>query len=158
MRKEDIFIWVYTSFISIGLFCFIAYHIRKIIKKRRETEEEKEIREAKELEKDKKNQEANQRINFIFGGIISLTGFLFILCAAAIILYQVYHWLKIGQWIEMPFYNILSKVDISIGNESQFEWKGIAKIFIWISNQSSALVMAILGFIITIIGRNTMDA
>lgn len=157
MEKVNIVIWVWFSFLSLGLFCFIA-QIRRIFKRRRETQEEKEIREAKELERYKRNQEANQRINYIFGGIISLTGFLFILGAAAIILYQVYHWLKFGQWIEMPFSNILSKVDISISNESQFKWKGVAKIFIWIFKQSSALVMAILGFIITTIGFNTMDA
>ena len=152
MKKDDIFIWVFLTVFSIPVLAFIIYHIRRFIIIRRESNEEKRIRAAKELEKHKKRQESAERVNRIFGGIISLIGYSIMLGAVIIFLYQVFAWLKLGQWVEIPFSTILSKIGISISDVSQFQWKGVAKIFMWIYRQSSVFVMMILGFVVTIFG------
>jgi len=149
MKKFDIVLWVFLACILLSILAFIVYHIRKFIIKRRESDEEKRIREVKELERHKKQQE---RLNRIFGGTISLIGYSFILGAVIIFLYQVLAWLRHGQWMEIPISTILSKVNISISDVSQFQWKGVARMLMWVCHQSSVFVMAILGFIVTIFG------
>lgn len=149
MIKGDIFIEVYLGFLILGAIGVIAYPIINYIKKRHETEQEKEIREANELEK----YEKQQRLNRKFGGFVSLLGYLCVIGAAIMFLYQCYHWLKHGQWLEIPFSSILSRLDISISDIGQYQWKGIAKLLLWVSHQSSALVVATSGFIIAIIGN-----
>ena len=61
MNNADILIWVYLSFCFLGATAFIAYHIRKSIIKRRETDSERDIRERNELERYKKLQERAKR-------------------------------------------------------------------------------------------------
>ena len=155
MKKDDIFIWAFLSVFSLGIIGFVTYHIRNYIKRRHESEEEKEIREAKEMEKWKKHQQRGKMLIRIFGGILSLLGVIMVIAAGLLFLYQCYHLLVFGQWHEIPFSIILSKIGIFIGDGSQFQWKGVAKIFVCVSPQSSVIVMAVLGLIVVVVGNIT---
>ena len=114
-------------------------------------EEEKEKKDIADPEKDKKKQETRKKIANISGRIIALSGILCITGGFVIISYQFYYWLKAGKWLAMPFSVIVSKV-ISINLIHHLEWKGISRLLIWITHQSSFLVLVILGCIVAVIG------
>lgn len=117
----------------------------------RRFEEGKENRDPKELPEDKKEQDVRKRVASIAGHIIALCGILCVTGGFVIIIYQFYYWLKIGKWLPIPFSAILSKV-ISLNFLNQLEWKGVSRLLIWVTNQSSFLILIICGSIITIIG------
>jgi hypothetical protein len=112
---------------------------------------EEENRDPEKVPEDKKGHEVRKRVVNISGRIIALLGILCVIGGLAVIIYQFYYWLKIGKWLSMPFSAILLKV-ISLDFLHQLQWKGISKLLIWFTNQSSALVLIILGSIIAIIG------
>lgn len=114
-------------------------------------EEEKEKKDIADPEKDKKKLEAGKRIANISGRIIALAGILCITGGFVIISYQFYYWLKAGKWLAMPFSVIVSKV-ISINLIHHLGWKGVSGLLIWITNQSSFLVLVISGCIVALIG------
>lgn len=100
---------------------------------------------------EKENKELKKRIASISGYIVAFLGILCVVGGFTILIYQFYYWLKMDKWLAMPFSFILSKV-ISLKYIYNSEWKGMAKLVIWIISQSSALVLIFLGFIITIFG------
>ena len=100
---------------------------------------------------DKKNRDVMKKVASISGHVIALIGILCVIGGFVIIIYQFYYWLKMDKWLAMPFSVVLSKV-ISLKHIYNSEWKGMTKLLIWITNQSSFLILIICGSIITIVG------
>ena len=92
-----------------------------------------------------------KKVASISGHVIALIGILCVIGGFVIIIYQFYYWLKMDKWLAMPFSVVLSKV-ISLKHIYNSEWKGMTKLLIWITNQSSFLILIICGSIITIVG------
>ncbi len=111
-----------------------------------------ESKDIKDLEKDRGNQKAEKRISIITGRIIAFFGILCVAGGLGIIIYQFYFWVKMGQWRAMPFSVLVSKV-MSLNYIYKIEWKGMAGLLIWITYQSSALILIIWGTIIAVIGN-----
>ena len=101
--------------------------------------------------KDKKSKDVMKKVASISGHVIALIGILCVIGGFAILIYQFHYWLKTDKWLAMPFSVILSKV-ISLKSVYNSEWKGMAELLIWITNQSSFLILITCGSIITIIG------
>lgn len=81
-------------------------------------------------------------------------GIFVVLAAICILLFQIESWLKNGHWLAFPLSDILLKIGVSIDKTSRaVEWKGIAKIILWIGDTSSVAVTLLIGMLLIIFGN-----
>lgn len=59
--------------------------------------------------------------------------------------YQLYQWLKTGNWIELPFYFLLTWLKIDLSVIANMEWQGIKKILMWLLELPLSLMSIGLG-------------
>jgi len=142
---------IYLGVWIVVVLAIIINLVRKFIKKRKETEEERKIREQRETKEYRKQKKTQERISRLFGELIYLAGFLLILTGVSVFFYQCYFWLKSEIWLEMPLRKILAIDEIPFDN-LKTDWKGIQKIVLWLIEQSSALAITIIGYVTTVIG------
>ena len=167
MHKADIYFWLFLGFMASVIVFAISYYIwqevRGFLRRRKETEEEKEAREKREQEKLEekigKKEKIDRAFNIAIGGLILWIGVLVILFGIGIFAYQCYFWLKNGTWIEIPFWKILSHFEsvVNILDYLAISWKGIEKIVVGILNLSTTLMSFIIGLIITVIGLSISE-
>ena len=82
-------------------------------------------------------------------------GIFAVLVAVCIFLFQIVFWIKNGHWLALPFADLLLKVGVSVEEIAQaIEWKGIARIIMWIGEMSSALMAFLVGIVIILLGRD----
>jgi hypothetical protein len=87
--------------------------------------------------------------SLFFAGVFIVSGAVFIF------LFQIGFWLKNGHWLTFPLSDLLLKIGISIDKIAQaVEWKGIAKIILWIGDMSSAIVSIFLGALLMLFSPN----
>jgi hypothetical protein len=92
-------------------------------------------------------------IEAISGSIVGL-GFL----GAVIILgYQIFQWLKTGEWLQMPFYVLFSWLDIDLSVIANITWQGVKKILIWILELPLSLMSIVLGGLIAYVFMSTFE-
>ena len=89
------------------------------------------------------------------GFSLFFVGIFVVLGAACIFLFQIGFWLKNGHWLAFPFSDLLLKVGISVDQIAKsIEWKGIAKIILWVGDLSSAIVSLALGALLMLFSPN----
>lgn len=99
------------------------------------------------------NTKYGEIIEAISGSIVGL-GFL----AAVIVLgYQLFQWLKTGQWLQMSFYVLFSWLDLDLSAIANMKWQGVKKILIWILELPLSLMSIVLGGVIAYLFRSTFE-
>ncbi len=89
--------------------------------------------------------------------IISWLGMFVAISGVLIFINQCYKWLQQGYWTPHPIKFLFQEYDISTSWVSQIEWKGISKILFWFLNQSSVLLLIVLGVIIFAYAAMNLD-
>ena len=81
-------------------------------------------------------------------GVVDAVVFTFVsglISAAGILGYQVVQWLKLGNWIEMPFYLLFEWLRIDLSPLYSMEWQGLRKMLFWILEGSMSFMFVVLG-------------
>jgi hypothetical protein len=97
----------------------------------------------------KDNEKNNDSVDLIndeptfFGDLIaSIFGFGFLL-PIGILAYQIYLWLKHGEWHPIPVSSALSYLDVNLTSIYNMEWQGAKKIILWLLNLPFSFVIFI---------------
>ena len=78
-----------------------------------------------------------------------------ILVAVAVWAFQVYLWLRYGNWLPLPTGTVLGIYPGTVN--SVIVWRGVARIIVWLLEQPFSALALILGVIVTMAGFRVAD-
>lgn len=62
--------------------------------------------------------------------------------------YQLYHWLKHGEWLQLPFYKALQYFGIRFEKLLDLDWQALQKSLFWVLEQPLAGVIGVTSLVI----------
>lgn len=81
-------------------------------------------------------------------GWVGLFGALGFFAGFGVLAYQIYLWLKLGQWTPMPLWTLLEWADYDFSSLNNIDWLGIQKIIAWVLDLPLSLSMVVIGFVL----------
>jgi hypothetical protein len=78
-------------------------------------------------------------------GLIGAFGFL---AGVGVFLYQIYLWLKLGQWVSMPLSTMIVWLGFDFSSVTNITWIGIQKLVVWSLDLPLSIVSIIAGLAI----------
>ena len=85
-----------------------------------------------------------------------LLGSLGFLAAICLVAYQVYLWLKEGQWTSIPISSLFGPLGIDYYSVIDISWAGAQKILIWLLDLPLGVGLIALGFLAGVVAGNVV--
>jgi hypothetical protein len=81
-------------------------------------------------------------------GWVGLVGAFGLIAGFAVFLYQLYLWLKLGQWISMPLSTVFQWLGFDYSSVTDFAWIGVQKLVVWSLDLPLSAMSIVAGFAI----------
>lgn len=113
------------------------------------SDEQKQKILEKEIIREEKDKKRQKKIDGLTSSLFRKIGYLLFVIGFIIFLFQGLLWLIDGEWNKIPFYVVLTLINIPIDDLlTSIEWKGVLKITEFVLNQSSGLFLIITGWLL----------
>ena len=78
-------------------------------------------------------------------GLLGTVGFLF---GVGVFIYQMYLWLRLGQWVPMPLSTVLVWFGFDYSSTTHIAWMGVQKLVVWGLDLPLSVMSILTGFAI----------
>lgn len=78
-----------------------------------------------------------------WAGLLGVFGFV---AGFGVFAYQVYLWLKLGQWTPMPLWTLLEWAKFDFSSLNNIDWLGVQTIIAWVLNLPLSVSLVAIGF------------
>lgn len=81
-------------------------------------------------------------------GWVGLLGAFGFISGVGVLIYQLYLWLKLGEWVSMPLSTLLVWLGFDYSSITNIAWVGVQKLVVWCLDLPLSIAAIMLGFAI----------